>query len=181
MKRFTLSVVVTAVLGLAAYNLAGAQAPGTGPGVGGPAFQERGRGPGPGGPRGLGFGRGSMGLLRGIELTGDQQAQIKAIHDAERQERQGPPPEAALHRQLQAELFADTPDAAKIAGLQEQLAQAHTAMLAKQVEIEQKIAQVLTAEQRAAIRERLSRAPEGRERVVRRRLAAEARSEKTSD
>ena len=179
MKRFTLSVVVTAVLGLAAYNLAGAQAPGAGPGVGGPAFQERGRAPGPGGPRG--FGRGSMGLLRGIELTDDQQAQIKAIHDAERQERQGPPPEAALHRQLQAELFADTPDAAKIAGLQEQLAQAHTAMLAKQVEIEQKIAQILTAEQRAAIRERLSLAPEGRERVVRRRLAPEPRNEKASD
>lgn len=160
MKRFTFSLVVTAVLGLAAYSLADAQGArrgfqggGMGPGAG--FFQER----GPGGP-GRGPGRGGfMFSLRGLDLTEDQRTQIKAIHDAEREARQGPPAEAQLHRQLRAALYAEGPDAQKIADLQQQLAQAHAARLAKQIAVEQKIAAVLTAEQRAQVVERLSKEP----------------------
>jgi periplasmic protein CpxP/Spy len=150
MKRLTLSVVITAVLGLAAYTMAGAQAPG------------QGRGFGSGGRSGQGPGRGGMVMLRGLDLNEDQQAQIKAIHDAERDSHQGPPAEFELQRQLQAEVFADAPDAQKLTSLQQQIAQAQSARLSNRIATEQKIAQVLTAEQRAKVRERLADPPAGR-------------------
>jgi Spy/CpxP family protein refolding chaperone len=64
-----------------------------------------------------------------------------------------------LRRQLEAEIFADAPDAQKSAGLQDQLVQAQAQRLAKEIATEQKIAQVLTAEQRAKIRDRLAQQP----------------------
>ena len=149
MKRLTLSVLMTSVLGIAAYTMAGAQPPDVGAGGGRP---------GPGGP-GRGFGRGAIGILRDANLTDQQRTEIRAILDAERDSRQGPPPEASLHRQLQAEVFADTPDAAKLSDLQQQIAQAASARLSEQIALEQKIAQVLTAEQRAKVREQLANAP----------------------
>lgn len=150
MKRLTLSVVMAGVLGLAAYAMAGAQGPGGGPG--GPGLQR-----GMGGP---GFGRGGpMALLRGADLTDQQKEQIRAIHESARQGRQGPPADGQLHRQLQAEILADSPDAQKIADLQQQLVQAHAARVAQQVAVAQQIAQVLTVEQRAKIRERLAQEP----------------------
>lgn len=145
MKRLILSVVITAVLGLTAYTMAGAQDPG------------RERGFGPGGPGGRGGpGRGAWSLLRGADLTDDQQAQIKEIREAARELRDGPPPELDLHRQLQTEIFADAPDAQKLTTLKQQIAQAHAAQLAKRVTADQKVAQVLTAEQRAKVREQLA-------------------------
>jgi protein CpxP len=159
MKRFTFSVVVTAALALAAYTFAGAQAAGQaerqGPGRG------FGIGRGPGGP---GFGRGPMPMLRGLDLTDQQKEDIKAVMEQERDGRQGPPPEMALQRQLQQELYADAPDPQKLASIQQQLVQAEAARLAKRVAIEQKVAAVLTAEQRAQVRERLSQEPQRRER-----------------
>ena len=121
MKRLILSVVMTGVLGLAAFSLSNAQQSGDSP-----------RGRGPGGPGG--FGRGGVAALRGLDLTDEQKASIMAIHDEQRQARTGPPADAALRRDLEAEVFAESPDA-------------------------QKIAQVLTPEQRAKIRERLAQAP----------------------
>ena len=150
MKRFTLSVVMTAVLGVAAYSWSGAQGPGREPG------RRR-----PGGP---GFGR-EMALLRGADLTDQQQAEIEAIRDAARDVQAGPPADAALRRQLDAELFADAPDAGKIAALQEQLIRSQGQRLAKEIATAQKIVQVLTAEQRAKIRERLGAAPARRGRA----------------
>jgi Spy/CpxP family protein refolding chaperone len=152
MKRFTLSVVLTGVLGLAAYTLSGAQPPGRGPG-----------GPLPGG--GPGFGRGELSLLRDANLTDAQKAEIRSIRDAERDARQGEPADFSLRRQLQTEVFADSPDAQKIAALQQQIVQAEAARISRQIAVEQKVAQVLTAEQRAAIRERLAQAPEARGRA----------------
>ena len=148
MKRLTLSVVMTGVLGLAAFSVSNAQqgAPGDGP-----------RGRWPGGPGG--FGRGGVAALRGVDLTDEQKAAIKAIHEAERQDRTGPPADATLRRELEAEVFAEAPDAQKIATLQQQLAQAHSERLAHEIAVKQKVAAVLTAEQRAKIRERLSQAP----------------------
>jgi Spy/CpxP family protein refolding chaperone len=100
-----------------------------------------------------------MALLRGADLTDQQKEQIKTIQESARQGRQGPPADMLLQRQLQAEILADSPDTQKIADLQQQLVQAQAARVAHQVAIEQQIAQVLTAEQRAKIRERLAQEP----------------------
>ena len=153
MKRLILSVVMTGVLGLAAFSLSNAQQSGDSP---------RGRGPGgPGGPGG--FGRGGVAVLRGVDLTDEQKASIMAIHDEHRQARTGPPADAALRRDLEAEVFAEAPDAQKIATLQQQLVQAQSERLAHEIAVQQKVAAVLTADQRAKVRERLSQAPpEGR-------------------
>ena len=149
MKRFTMSVMLTGVLGLAAYTMSGAQEP-----------ARAGGGPRPGG--GPGFERGELSLLRGADLTDDQKTAIRSIHEGEREARQGPPAGVQLRRELQAELFAEVPDAQKIAALQQQLVQAEAARLSRQIAIEQKVAQVLTAEQRAKIRERLAEPPSAR-------------------
>jgi protein CpxP len=146
MKRLILSVLMTGVLGLAAFSLSNAQQSGEGP-----------RGRGPGGPGG--FGRGGGAVLRGVDLTDEQKASIKAIHDAERQDRTGPPADATVRRELEAEVFAEAPDAQKIAALQQQLVQAQSERLAHEIAVKQKVAAVLTAEQRSKIRERLSQAP----------------------
>ena len=157
MKRFTFSVVLTAVLGLAAYTLADAQNDNRFGRMGGEHpgfFQERG---GPGGVRrGPGGRGGPMFALRGLDLTDEQRAQIRTIQQEERGD-QRPPADMPLHRQLQAALFADVPDATLIGALQQQLVQAQAARLATQIAVEQKIAQVLTGEQRAQVRERLSK------------------------
>jgi protein CpxP len=134
------------VLGLAAFSLSNAQQSGEAP-----------RGRGPGGPGG--FGRGGGAVLRGVDLTDEQKTSIKAIHDAERQDRTGPPADATLRRELEAEVFAEAPDAQKIAALQQQLVQAQSERLAHEIAVKQKVAAVLTAEQRSKIRERLSQAP----------------------
>lgn len=159
MKRFTFSVAVAAILGLAAFSLADAQGGRRGMGrmdgqdPAGPQ-QERGFG----GPRrGPGWRGGGPGFaLRGLDLTDEQRAQIRGIHESERQAQQGPPADVQLHRELQAAVFADTPDAAKIAALEQQLVQAHSERLARRIAIQQKVAQVLTPEQRAQARERLT-------------------------
>ena len=142
MKRFTASVVMTMVLALSAYTFSSAQQPGRG---------QRGDGAGrPGGPGGRG---GVMAVLRGIELTEEQRTAIRALVDEGRTA--GAPAEAdnarQLHRQLQAEVFADSPDAAKIAALQEQLSRAQAERLARQVALQQRIAELLTSDQRRGI------------------------------
>ena len=149
MKRLTLSVVMTGVLGLAAFSLSNAQQSGDSP-----------RGRGPGGPGG--FGRGGVAVLRGVDLTDEQKASIMAIHDEQRQARTGPPADAALRRDLEAEVFAEAPDAQKIATLQQQFVQAQSERLAHEIAVQQKVAAVLTADQRAKVRERLSQAPADR-------------------
>jgi len=147
MKRFALSVVMTGMLGLAAHTLWGAQPPSGDP----EGHRPRG---GPGG--------GGIAALRGADLTEEQRAAIKAIREAEQSAQQGPSNEGRLRRELQAEVFSDAPDPQKIVSLQQQLAESQSARLARQIATGQKIAQVLTAEQRAKIRERLAQAPSQR-------------------
>ncbi|MBA2602754.1 MAG: Spy/CpxP family protein refolding chaperone [Acidobacteria bacterium] len=147
MKRVTLSIAMTVLLGLGAMSVAGAQGPG------------RGQGQGPGrGPDG-GGGRGAMMMLRGLDLTESQQEQIRAIREAQPAPAAGTA-EGGLHRQLQAELLADVPDMQKLADLQARIAEAQSARLAHLVTVQQQIAQVLTAEQRATLRERLAQTPD---------------------
>jgi Spy/CpxP family protein refolding chaperone len=96
---------------------------------------------------------------RAADLSDEQREQIRALLDAERATQERPPAEALLHRQLQSELLADVPDGEKVASLQQQILQAHSARLAKQIVLQQRIAQILTAEQRAGLREKLSQPP----------------------
>jgi Spy/CpxP family protein refolding chaperone len=67
-----------------------------------------------------------------------------------------------LERQLQAALLADTPDPQKIEELKTSIASASAAALAARVELQSRIAQVLTPEQRAQARDALGKAPTGR-------------------
>ena len=154
MKRLALSVVMTGVLGLAAFSLSSAQQPGRRSG----GFN------GPGGFGSGGPGRGALGILRGVDLTAEQKASIAAIHEAERSTRDagadaGARSGAPAHRELEAEIFAEAPDAGKIASLQQQIEAAQAEALAQRISTMQKIAQVLTAEQRAGIRNRPSPNP----------------------
>jgi Spy/CpxP family protein refolding chaperone len=64
-----------------------------------------------------------------------------------------------LRRSLHATIFADTPDLAHIDQLRASIAEAEAAALAARVDLEMKIAQILTPEQRAQARELTARAP----------------------
>lgn len=120
--------------------------PGFGPGFGGPG--------GPGGPGGRGMGV----IVR--DLTDEQRTQVHAIMQEAR--RDGPPADANLRRQLEAELLADAPNDAKIEELRQQILAAEGEGLTRHIVIQKKVAQVLTAEQRAKARERLAEAPHAR-------------------
>jgi periplasmic protein CpxP/Spy len=145
MKRFTFGIVMASVLALAAYSAAGAQPRG---GSGGAPRAE-----------GPGAGRGVMMMLRGLDLTDQQRAEVRTILQAQSASREAFRAEARLHRKLRSELFADAPDTGRLADLQQQLVQAQADRLAAQIATGQQVAQVLTAEQRAAARERLAQAP----------------------
>jgi Spy/CpxP family protein refolding chaperone len=153
--RITAGIVATVALALAAYTAAGAQGPARGQGQG--QGQGHGAGPGGWGPRG-GPGMGGMLMLRGLELTGQQREQIRGIREAHG----GPGAAIAagqLHRQLRAEILADLPDQQRLSELRQQVLEAHQARIDRQLAVGAEIAQVLTAEQRATLRERLAQAP----------------------
>lgn len=153
MKSMMKSAIVGAVA--AAFVASVAVAQGQGPGN-----QGRG-GRGPGGMGGPG-GRGMMpGVMQG--LTEEQRQQVKAIMDEQREGQQGPPADARLRRDLEAELLADAPNDQKIEDLKQQILQAHAEGLSRHITVQKRISQVLTAEQRAKARARLAQAPgEGR-------------------
>lgn len=124
----------------------GDQRPAIGQGrQGGPA-----RGPGGRGGRG-----GPLGVVM-EDLTDQQREQVKAILDSERQGQQGPPPEMQLRQSLEQELLADNPNLQKIEELKQQIVSATSDSLTRQISIQQKINQILTAEQRAKARERVA-------------------------
>jgi Spy/CpxP family protein refolding chaperone len=154
------SMVKTAVVGAIAAVFVASVA------IAGGQDQDRRRGPGMRGPGGPG-GRGLAPIMR--QLTDDQRKQVRAILDAQRGERQGPPADAKLRRELEAELLADVPNDQKIEELKTQILSAQADGLAKHIAVQKQIAQVLTPEQRAKAREHLAQAPEarGRERGFR--------------
>jgi Spy/CpxP family protein refolding chaperone len=98
--------------------------------------------------------------LPGLELTDTQRDQVRAIVQQERPANAGE--HQKLHRQLRAELLADSPDEQKIDTLRQQLAQARADALSHEISVQRKIAQVLTPEQRAKAREALAAEPDGR-------------------
>ena len=149
MKRWITSAVMALAVAVGAFAIADAQDR-AGRSFG---FAEGGPGRGPGG---RGFG---LGPIAGIaDLTDAQREQIKTILETARASRQatGSPAGMALHHQLRTELLSDAPDDAKIETLRQQIAQATADSLAHEIDVQRKIAQVLTPEQRAAARERLA-------------------------
>jgi Spy/CpxP family protein refolding chaperone len=152
------SMMRTAVVGAiaAAFVASVAVAQGQGPGM-----QGRTRGQGPGGMGGPG-GRGPVpAVMQG--LTEEQRTQVKAIMEEQRDGRQGPPADAQLRRALEAELLADAPNDQTIEDLKQQILAAQAQGLSNHIAVQKRIAQVLTAEQRAKARGRLAAAPgEGR-------------------
>ena len=136
MKRAIWSSIVIIVFAAAATIPAIAQPP---QGRGGP-----GRG-GPGGP---------MPMLRGLDLTEAQREQVRALAAERRNQGENPGRKVAeLERQLRLAVFADTPDLQKIDELKTAIAAATSEALAARIDLESRIAQVLTPEQRAKARE----------------------------
>jgi Spy/CpxP family protein refolding chaperone len=116
----------------------------------------QGRQGGPAGMRGPGGRRG--GPLGGVfaDLTDQQRDQVKAILAEERQGQQGPPAEIKLRQSLEQELLADSPNLQKIEELKQQIVSATSESLTRHIAVQQKIHQVLTAEQRAKARENIA-------------------------
>jgi periplasmic protein CpxP/Spy len=131
------------------------------------AQDPQGRGAGRGQGMGMGPGRaggpggaGPMGLLRGVQLTDAQRDQIRAIHEDVRGDAE-PGKGMQLQRELHLAVLADTPDQQKIAALKQAIAAAQAEGLARRIEVQGRVAQVLTPEQRAQVRQRLEEAPAG--------------------
>lgn len=76
-----------------------------------------------------------------------------------RDAQQGPPADAKLRRALEAELLADAPNDQKIEDLKQQILLAQAEGLSRHISVQKRVAQVLTAEQRAKARERLAQGP----------------------
>ncbi len=135
---------------------------GQGPGQGmGPGFGRMGGGPGgPGGPM---FGRRGGGpgmMLAGLNLSADQQAQIKTLFESERDSRQAGMRALADARQaLHAAVFANAVDAGAVAALQAKVIAAEQAQLAARVQTELTLAGILTPDQRAKLLARGGRGP----------------------
>jgi protein CpxP len=148
-KRTLSTIAVTAMVLAVGISTAIAQGPG-GRGPGG-----RGFGPGRGGPGG------ALPMLRQLNLTDVQRDQVKTLVDEQRKQNEasGPRKVAELHRSLEAAILADTPDTAQIDQLRASIAEAESAALAARVDLQIKIAQILTAEQRQQARDALSKRP----------------------
>jgi Spy/CpxP family protein refolding chaperone len=140
------AIVFVAIVALIPAAAHGPQAGGRGPGRG---FGAQG---GPGGPGGRGGPGGPMAILQQLNLTEEQREQVKAIMGDRREARPGSNL-AELQKQLHTAIFADTVDLAKLEQLKAAIASAEAAMLSARIDTELKIAQLLTAEQRAKARE----------------------------
>ena len=108
-----------------------------------------------------------------MNLTDDQKAQVKTLLEEERAQTDAQSPGRKLmelQRALAAAVFADAPDAAQIDQLRASIAEAEAAALAKRVDLQLRIAQILTPEQRQRARE-LSDRPAGQGRAGGRRGA----------
>jgi periplasmic protein CpxP/Spy len=109
--------------------------------------QGRGRG-GRGGPGG-----GPLPILRQLDLTDAQREQVRAILEQQRPDDNAMRKVGELHEALTAAVFADAPDTAKIEQLKAEIGQAEAAALAQRVDLELRIASILTPEQRQKARE----------------------------
>jgi periplasmic protein CpxP/Spy len=142
MKRTIWSAVLAMVVAGAVAIPVIAQPPQGGRGQGrGPAFAD------------------ALPLLRGLNLTDAQREQIRSITEAQRTGDNPRRNVMDLERQLQAAVFAETPDQSKIDQLKNSIAAARAEELTSRIELQSRIAQVLTPEQRAQARETFGKAP----------------------
>lgn len=113
------------------------------------------------GQRGPGFGGrgGPFPMLRGLNLNDAQREQIRSITQQRRTDDNSPQRKVAdLNKQLYLAILADAPDLQKIDELKTSIAAAAAEALTAQVDVQTRIAQVLTPEQRAQAREALTKA-----------------------
>jgi protein CpxP len=146
MKRTIWSAVLAAVLATVVAIPVIAQRPQGG----------RGGGRGPGGPDG------AMPILRSLNLTDAQREQVRALTEAQRSGQNPRRNLMDLERQLQAAIFAETPNQQKIDELKNSIAAASAAELTARIDMQSRIAQVLTPEQRAQAREAFEKGPKPR-------------------
>ena len=112
-----------------------------------------------GGP-GRGFGGpGPLPMLRSLNLTDSQREQIRALTEAQRSGQNPRRNLMDLERQLQQAILADTPDQQKIDDLKNSIAAATAADLTARIDLQSRIAQILTPEQRAQARDALAKGP----------------------
>lgn len=106
-----------------------------------------------------------MPILRQLNLTDAQREQIKTLTDSERAARTQNNTQAPrqtlfeLQKSLQAAIFADTPDQAQIDQLKVSIAEAEATALSARIDMQVKVAQILTPEQRAKARELAAERP----------------------
>jgi Spy/CpxP family protein refolding chaperone len=99
-------------------------------------------------------------MLQRLDLTDAQKEQVRAIF-AERSGQNAAQTLGKLQRDLAAAVMADTPDTAKIEQLKASINDAEAAALNERVDLQLRIAQILTPEQRQKARD-LPAAPRGR-------------------
>jgi Spy/CpxP family protein refolding chaperone len=142
MKRTIWSALVATVLAAVVAMPVMAQPP------------QGGRGPGRGpGPDGL------LPILGSLNLTDAQREQIRSLAEAQRGADNPRRSLMDLERQLQVAIFSDTPDQQKIDDLKNSIAAATAAELTSRIEMQTRIAQILTPEQRAQARDVLGKGP----------------------
>lgn len=151
-------LVVT--MAVASAQRPGGMGQGRGPGQGigqgqgfGPGFGRQGGGPGgPGGRGGGMFGRGGGPgmMLAGLDLTAAQQEQVKALVESERDANQAGRQAIGEARQaLHAAIFANVVDPGAAAALQTKITAAEQVQLAREVQTQLTLSNILTPEQRA--------------------------------
>jgi periplasmic protein CpxP/Spy len=126
-----------------------------------PVMAQRGPGRGgpPGGPGGFGGPGGPFPILRELGLSDAQREQIRTISQAQRGDANSPQRRLGdLNKQLHLAILAETPDVAKIDELKGTIAAATAEELTARIDLQTRIAQVLTPEQRAQAREALAKA-----------------------
>jgi Spy/CpxP family protein refolding chaperone len=138
------TIVVVALVALAGLIGVSAQSPAQQPDQLNRAEVRQGRG---------GLGRGGGPLFARLDLTDAQREQIRAIMTENAEGERPEAKRAELEQQLRAAIFADTPDLGKIDQVKSAIAEADAAALARRIDVELKVAQVLTAEQRAKARQ----------------------------
>lgn len=154
MKQKIWAGAVAMVIAIAAASSLGAQPP-QGPGGRGPGRGTFGEPGGRGGPGGPGM---PLPMLRALNLTDAQREQIRALTEQQRDQTNDPRRKVAdLERQLQLVVFADAPDQQKTDELKNALAAAAAEEIAARIELETRIAQILTPEQRAQARDMLEK------------------------
>jgi Spy/CpxP family protein refolding chaperone len=143
MKRTLWSAAAALVLAAAAAIPVVAQPP-------------QGRGDRPGGPGGFG---GPFPMLRELKLSDAQREQIRTITQQQRDTAGDSQKKVAdLNKQLHLAILADTPDPQKIEELKTAIGAAAAEALTARIDVQTRIAQVLTPEQRAQARDALAKA-----------------------